>query len=90
MSELEDFIAKTDALIAETSAFIQEARLQLVQAEQQLQSRGIDVDALKAQARAELTSVAMQPLDCTISAEPGPLTGADWISKRRRMLRALI
>lgn len=70
MNELEEQIARTDALIAETSALIRYGHQKLREDEQWLLNQGIDLNALKDQADLEADAARNRPLETSIAADP--------------------
>lgn len=91
MNEFEEIIASTDALIAQTATFIRGSRERLAQDAQWLRFKGIDLEALKAQADALLVNA--QSVESLVGADADPVLQAQSnrkISAHRKMQRRLV
>jgi hypothetical protein len=69
MNELEEQIARTDALIAETSALIRYGRQKLREDGLWLMNQGIDLNALKDQVDLEADTARNRPLETSIATD---------------------
>ncbi len=91
MNDLEEFVASTDALIAQTATFIRESRERLVRDVQWLREKGIDLDALKAQADTRRALAESVESLFAARADPAPRESTRLrLFMHRKMLRRLV
>ncbi len=93
MTDLEEFVAKTESLIQDTNLFIDKAQRKLEEDARRMEAAGINVQALRAQALREMAHAHRQPIECLDPAASDPTCrparSAD-PARRRRALRAWV
>lgn len=87
LTELEELIAKTDAVIAETAALIRDGRRRMRQDEQWLQNLGVDLQALKDQVDAEAAAARNLPVEALMTLDSQACGAGRETPPRRMKLR---